>query len=476
MDFLNETTVVLGYIFAIIVFVIGSTYLIKRLPGIEAHVVYSLWRSSRFKNLIKRFSRLGRFVSVLSAIGVLLGFGILAGDFLLMKKRRLELRIASAVALSIALSVFYFVTFRVLIVGVPFTRAYDAMFAVLFSIFGLSGFSLLLMVVNALHIAQGMLAGQTVCPGIAPIIPGVKIPKVPVFIPWYGWPALLIAMLLHECAHGIQALKEKLELKSAGVLLLGIIPFGAFVEPDEQELKKAEPEKRMLIYSAGPSANMFSVPIFIIIATLFNAFFLSPAYDEYEKAYLSTVQGVEIETVMETMPYCNGPKGPAYGLLKPGMQIVAVDGIAVNNRIELANVLGSDRFKTRVFTVKDGNKIEEFSITPNQELPIYPPSNFGITVKDIPKDNAKIDSDIVSKFFTLALIENFFWLCFMLAFLVMLFNFLPIVPLDGGYIASDIYSYYFLGEINEHNKKKVSDFMLALFFVVALLNIAPFFI
>jgi len=476
MDFLSEPMLLLGYAFAVIVFVIGSTYVIKNLPGIETHVVYSLWRSERFKRLIKRFSKLSKFISAVSVLCSVLGFGIFASDFLFMKERKLKHRLIATAIFSMALSFFYFFTFQFLIIGVPFTRAYETVFAVLFTLFGLSGFGLFLMVVNGLHIVQGLFAGETVCPGVAPLIPGVKIPKVPVFIPWYGWPALIIALILHEGAHGIQAIKEKIRLKSAGILLLGILPFGAFVEPDEKGLKAAKPEKRMLIYSAGPSANMFSVPIFILIAMLFNAFFLTPAYKAYEKAYLSVVEGVEIENVMETMPYCNGPKGPAYGILKSGMRIVAVDGTPVNNRIELATVLSSNRFKERVFKVKDGNETAEFSITPNQELPLYPPLNFGITVKDIPKAGAKIDGKIESAFFNAAIIDNFIWLCFLLSFLVMLFNFLPIVPLDGGYIANDLYSYYFLGEINERNKKKISDAMLALFFVIALLNIIPFFV
>ncbi|MEM4598231.1 MAG: site-2 protease family protein [Candidatus Diapherotrites archaeon] len=476
MDFFAEPASLFGIVVLIVLFVLGSTYLLKRFRSVESHVVYSLWRSEKFASAIRQLSFMGPVVNFFAIIGAILGFGVLAADFIFAKEKKLWLRLALATIISLNMAIFYFFTFRSLVLGTTFTRPYDTIFLLFFSVFGMSFFGFILMLVNGIHILQGIFAGSTVCPGVAPLIPGVRIPKVPVFIPWYGWLALLIAMLLHEGAHGIQAIKSKLKLKSAGVLLVGLLPFGAFVEPDEEQLKKADFKKRITIYAAGPSANLFSVPIFLIIALLFNSYFVMPVYEKYQKSYLENVEGVEVSNVLETIPYCNSPKSPAFGILKPGVRIVAVDGNQIKNRLELYGILSSERFKERTFTIIDENKELVVSLLPNQELPLNPPENFGFTVKDVLKENANIDLEAREALINLSLIENFLWLCFLLSFLVMLFNFLPIVPLDGGYIAGDLYSYYFFGEINERNRKIVSDVLLAFFFIIALLNILPFFI
>ncbi|MCX8190116.1 MAG: site-2 protease family protein [Candidatus Diapherotrites archaeon] len=476
MDFFAEPASLFGIIVLIVLFVLGSTYLLKRFRSVESHIIYSLWRSERFASAIKRLYFMGHIIDFFAITGAILGFGVLASDFLFAKERKLFVRLALAAIVSLILALFYFFTFRALVLGTNFTRSYDVIFFLFFSVFGMSFFGFILMLVNGIHILQGLFTGSTVCPGVAPLIPGVRIPKVPVFIPWYGWIALLIAMLLHECAHGIQALKSKLKLKSAGVLLVGLLPFGAFVEPDEEQLKKADPKMRIKIYCAGPSANLFSVPFFLIIALLFNTYFVTPIYEKYQKSYLENVQSVEVSNVFETIPYCNSPKSPAHGILEPGMQIVAIDGNRIKNRLELYSILSSERFKERAFTIIDKNKEAVVVLKPNQELPLNPPENFGFTVKDILKENAKIDSDARQALMNLSIIENFLWLCFLLSFLVMLFNFLPIVPLDGGYVASDLYSHYFFGEINEKNRKIVADVLLAAFFIIALLNILPFFV
>ncbi|MEM4663260.1 MAG: M50 family metallopeptidase [Candidatus Diapherotrites archaeon] len=476
MVLFEESLNLIGVLILILLFVLGSTYIIRRFHGVEAHVVYSLWRSKKLLKVFERLRFLAPIVNTISILGAIFGFGILASDFLFMKKQSLPKRLICASIVAVFLEVFYFFTLRPIVIGAKFTQQYDVILGSAFSVFGVSSFGLLLMLFNGFHILKGIFTGSTVCPGVAPLIPGVKIPKVPVFIPWYGWIALLVAMILHEGAHGIQALKEKFSLKSAGVLLVGVLPIGAFVEPDEDRLKNSKPDKRILTYAAGPSANLFSIPFFVIIALLFNSHFVAPVYERYYKSYLESVAYVEITNVPETIPYCNNPSSPAYGILRPGMRILAVDGNLIKNRVELYNILNTNRLKERNFTIIDDNKEMTVTIYPNQELPLSPPENFGFTVRDVLKESAQIDNEAKAALTGLYLIESLLWLCFLLSFLIMIFNFLPIIPLDGGYIASDIYSYYFLGEINEKNKKIISDLFLIFFFIVAVLNIVPFFI
>lgn len=104
------------------------------------------------------------------------------------------------------------------------------------------------------------------------LLPGVNLPLVE------GIVALAIVMAVHEGSHAILARIAKVKILSSGIVLFGIIPIGAFVEPDEQALAKVEAKKQTRVLVAGPTANLITS---IIIFVLFIAFFFSTsAYRE----------------------------------------------------------------------------------------------------------------------------------------------------------------------------------------------------
>ena len=77
-------------------------------------------------------------------------------------------------------------------------------------------------------------------PTTALLLPGVDIPGSPIFIPIFaGIIALILLMVVHEFGHGILARAQGVEIKSIGVILLAVLP-GAFVELDEEDVKKAK--------------------------------------------------------------------------------------------------------------------------------------------------------------------------------------------------------------------------------------------
>ena len=69
------------------------------------------------------------------------------------------------------------------------------------------------------------------------------IPGVTSFVPFW-WPALalIIAIVIHEYSHGIQARAHGMRLRSFGLLQLGPLPIGAFAEPEEKEMERAPGE------------------------------------------------------------------------------------------------------------------------------------------------------------------------------------------------------------------------------------------
>jgi membrane-associated protease RseP (regulator of RpoE activity) len=107
-------------------------------------------------------------------------------------------------------------------------------------------------------------------PEIALVLPGIN-PILPLEYIGYILLALVVAIIAHEFSHGILTFAQKLKVKSLGVLYL-IVPIGAFVEPDEEQLKKADAKKRMRVYAAGPLANFVVV---IISLLLFSFVFMS---------------------------------------------------------------------------------------------------------------------------------------------------------------------------------------------------------
>lgn len=99
------------------------------------------------------------------------------------------------------------------------------------------------------------------------VIPGVN-PFVPL---WYGLIALIVTLVVHEGGHGILARANGLRVKSLG-LLVAVVPIGAFVEPDEDDLKAASRRRRLRVFAAGPGINLaFAALCLVALASLAGA-------------------------------------------------------------------------------------------------------------------------------------------------------------------------------------------------------------
>lgn len=95
------------------------------------------------------------------------------------------------------------------------------------------------------------------------LLPGVNLPL------FEGIVALVVIMLVHEGAHAVLARIGKIPVASSGIVLFGVIPIGAFVEPDESKLAKADDVRQSRVLVAGCTANlMASVLFFMLFAPL----------------------------------------------------------------------------------------------------------------------------------------------------------------------------------------------------------------
>jgi membrane-associated protease RseP (regulator of RpoE activity) len=156
-----------------------------------------------------------------------------------------------------------------------------------FSTFGIAlSFLLMFLVVQTLVLnARFIIKTPTAAPGAFMLIPGVTIPL------WSGLIGIIILLVAHEFSHGIVARAENLRVKSVGALTLGLIPLGAFVEPDEKQVKKSKTMTQLRVFAAGSYMNILVA--FLVLALAI--FILIPSFT-------TPVEGLLIKTVEPGSP------------------------------------------------------------------------------------------------------------------------------------------------------------------------------
>lgn len=127
---------------------------------------------------------------------------------------------------------------------------------------------LMITILYILAVGVGNLVHNLSAPGIgieyALAIPGFN-PLLPI---WYGILGLVVAMVIHELAHGLQTRANGMRVDSTG-LLYGVVPLGAFVEPNEEDIAKSSRKVKLHLYSAGISVNFIAaIATFGIFAVL----------------------------------------------------------------------------------------------------------------------------------------------------------------------------------------------------------------
>ncbi len=140
-------------------------------------------------------------------------------------------------------------------------------------VFGLSGYIFYALLLGSFSVLQSVAAViesvlrgaattaplSNQIPGVLPVIPGITIPLVSGII------AFIIILVIHEFSHGVLSVIAKVKIKKVGLLVFGVIPLGAFVEPDEKRIAKLDRTSQNRIYSAGVSANFIGMFVFFVL-------------------------------------------------------------------------------------------------------------------------------------------------------------------------------------------------------------------
>ena len=291
-------------------------------------------------------------------------------------------------------------------------------------------------------------------------LPGVN-PVIPL---WYGILALVIAMVVHEFSHGILSRVANVKVKALGLLLF-IFPVGAFVEPDEEEMKAMKKWERMRLYAAGPGSNMVIAVIFSFLFSSVMVASLEPAedglllysvsadyggaeaglepwmlltsideeeitnIDDWQNIMNNTYAGQSVNVSVlnagqpETYSVTLSDKGSYYlkyypDFYEPWMSGKGFMGVAAENPKFVTNNLANPSENILLYISLPFAKLQPF---PDHFTSIFEPSGAVGAIPD-------------SLFWILA--NSFYWI-FWLNLMVGLTNALPSVPLDGGFIFAD---------------------------------------
>lgn len=270
------------------------------------------------------------------------------------------------------------------------------------------------------------------------VIPGVTIPF------WYGLLGLLTVLVVHEFSHGILIARENVTIKSLGAALVGAIPVGAFVEPDEEELKTKPRISRLRVYAMGSFGNLV-----LALLAFFALGFIS------NSALTSSVYIVNVSD-----------SSPASGVLEKEMVIREINGVKIATTEEFRSALKNVK-PNEVVTVKTDKGSFSIKTAPRENEPEK--GFIGITVA--PRAEVKKEvADYLGESLPLILFSSFYWI-FLLNLGIGVMNLLPlhlvIAATDGHLMLKD-----FLGAtIREESAEKVSLFvssimMLAVLFLV----------
>lgn len=287
-------------------------------------------------------------------------------------------------------------------------------------------------------------------------IPGARIVIPGLTIPWEGLAGIFSVLVVHEFAHGLVMRAEGIPTKSVGALLFIAIP-GAFVEPDEDKLKASRVSKRLKVFGAGSIAN-------IIFAMLcFGLLLLA----------ITPKPGVYVLRVVEN--------SPASQALWPGAHLRELNGFRLEDLGDFHKFMGqvSPGDELRILTER-GEVVVKAGATDNRGyLGVVAISALNPTGFLNPRALATaaflelmgypiFHPYVYSSALPWVVISTLKWM-FLLNLGIGLFNLLPMLPLDGGYIASSLAEL----KISPKAAKKLGAALSMLVLAVLVINLSP---
>ncbi len=279
------------------------------ITGIPSEWGIILLRTKRGIDIVKQLAQKEEFWKLFADMGTFLAFGIL-GYFVVQRPPLEKLKVMAVSLILLSFLLFFVSPFVLPFLSISLglnigiesggvTKSTDLLGPMLLTcavyVGGLStmvtlsiiSYGITVLGALASSIFFGADAISETAPGVTLLLPGVNLPLVE------GILALILILVVHEGAHAILAVIGKVPLLSSGLALFGVVPMGAFVEPDEKRLatKSAQIQTRVIV--AGSASNLVTSIVFFLI--LFSFLFITDPLKE--KGWL-VVDGMENDTII----------------------------------------------------------------------------------------------------------------------------------------------------------------------------------
>ncbi|MFC7096951.1 site-2 protease family protein [Halobaculum marinum] len=200
---------------------------------------------------------------------------------------------------------------------------------VMVAMFGFLIFSALATLESPTQTAANQPSNFLIIPGVNDFLPLAVAPEI-VF-------GLLVALVVHEGGHGLLCRVEDIEIDSLGVVLLALIPVGAFVEPDEESQRSADRGARSRMFAAGVTNN-FAVTA-VVFALLFGPVIAS----------ITPAAGLAVGGAYQGTPAADAG-------IESGDRITAVAGQSVADPAAFESALAAVDDPTVEMTLNDGEE------------------------------------------------------------------------------------------------------------------------
>ncbi len=414
-----------------------------------------MWKSKKGLKYVARLAKHHKdILKDYGDFGIILAFGILGAAYVFRRRKGMK-KWAYSVAASLFLlapSISNLLTSLVSANAALTTNSLflgglnsQLFFQLLLVCFGFSFSLLYLIIQSAWGVLYGYLTGAAVQAAVAPALPGIAVKGSPFQIPWYGWLVFPILIFVHELSHGLLVKAQGLKLKASGLVFLGVIPLGAFVEPDDKGLKKAPAQKQMRVYSVGSAAN-YLTSFFVLGLFVFT---VSPFLGGYYAAYSSYYNHPVIGDVLQS--------SDGYGKLAGGMEIISINGTSIPSIAALHNATASAG-PGAVLAIRTNNGTYNVRLNNKSMIGIV---GLEDTYKPLPLSLQLVAWAI--KFIGLIVFFNF---------IVGVMNLLPMYPLDGGLMLEALLS----TRLRKKKARLIGKAMTALVLLLFLVNMLPLFI
>lgn len=253
-------------------------------------------------------------------------------------------------------------------------------------------------------------------PVVSPVIPGVKIPGAPLFVPfWYGIIGIFIVAAIHEFSHGVVSTAHNVKVRNTGIVFFGPI-LGAFVEPDESDIKRLSWVKQVSIFCAGPFSN--------VLTGIVVLFLLGYAIAPLASSMVSS-DGIFLNSIESGYPAENAG-------LKSGFVVHSINDVPVVNASDLNSVM-DDVNAGDVLELSDGSQsysVKTVANPKNESLPYL-----GVTLSQNYKIKESVSNYLGNTFpWGIFYIMDLMKWIFILSVGIGLANLLPLGPADGGRI------------------------------------------